>query len=261
MRGALTRVNAGRKTSMDSLGIDICLTAFSCSGSAPCSLWAHEYFNEMPRVVWVPGTNSTQFEAVGTDAGRDLVGWAAQRAKCETRDVRRIAVVTFSAGWGFVHRLLNSPARQRIDSIILLDGMHTNDLTAAKLFAADAANKRTWLCMAHSQIKPPFVSTSITNREVMRGAYATGVQGCEIAPEYVTSAVLDKPVTLGNQYGRRTFDHDPLVEQDNVGDAWRLEYEGDNAAIHIYCASFVQPRLWRWLGERWADTERGVRAL
>ena len=241
--------------------MDICLTAFACSSSAPCSQWAKDYFAEPPAVVWVPGNNSTQFEQVGQQAAMDVVAWSAFHARCKPEEVGRIAVVTFSAGWGFVYRLLKSAAaRSKIDAVILLDGMHTRDLDGPKAFAASAARGGPLLLMAHTQIVPPYVSTTVTNTEIMGAAYTTGRQGCAVAPEYVSAAVLDAPVTLGNQYGHRTFDHDTLERQDNVGSAWCLEYEGASAADHIYCCLRVQPRLWRWLGERWADTTVGVQA-
>jgi hypothetical protein len=95
----------------------------------------------------------------------------------------------------------------------------------------------------------------------MGAAFQTGIQGCAVAPEYVSAAQLDKvPLTLGNQYGHQTFDADPLAQQDNVGNAWMLEYAGGNAGIHIYISTYVAPRAWRWLGERWADPAAGIRA-
>jgi hypothetical protein len=162
--------------------------------------------------------------------------------------------VTFSAGWGFLYRLLKSNSASRINAVILLDGMHTNDLGGCKDFAERAAlggPSAPFLVMAHSQIVPTYVSTKTTNTAIMQAAFGTGIQGVNLAPDYVTNAVLDKPVTCGNQYGRRTFTTDPLCAQDNVGNAWRLEYDGASAAEHIYIAGHVQPRLWRWLGEVW----------
>ena len=241
--------------------MDICLTAFACSSAAPCGQWAKDYFASPPAVVWVPGNSSSQFEQVGQMAANDVVAWSAAHARCKADDVGRIAVVTFSAGWGFCYRLLKSAAaRSRIDAIILLDGLHTRDLDGVKSFCAEAARGGPMLVMAHSQIVPPYVSSTVTNTEVMGAAYATGLQGCSVAPDYVSAAVLDgAPITLGNQYGHQTFDHDPLVQQDNVGSAWCLEYEGNNAGIHIYISTHVAPRMWRWLGERWNQPE-GIRA-
>jgi hypothetical protein len=161
-----------------------------------------------------------------------------------------------------VQRVLKSSAWQRVDAVILLDGLHTADLAPFTRFASAAAAGDAagpMLVMAHSQIVPPYVSTKTTNTAVMAATIAACPgKDVDLAPEYVTSAQLDAPITLGNQYGRHTFDHDVLVEQDNVGNAWRLEYEGNSAAIHIYIAQLVQPRLWRWLGERWNNPATGV---
>lgn len=231
---------------------NVILTAFACGKSAPCERWASEMFDEPAAVGWVPGANSSQFEASGRDAAADVESWAAAKARCPADEVGRIAVVTFSAGWGFAYRLLlNSAASERVDSLIVLDGIHTHDLSGFKRFAAKAATGSKMMVLAHSQIVPPYVPTKVTNREIMAAATQANPGSCELAPDYVTSALLPGPIACGNQYGRETYQSDPLVEQDNSGGAWRLEYRGGNAAIHIYIANHVQPRIWRMLADRW----------
>ena len=243
--------------------VDIVLTAFSCSAAAPCGDWAKRWFKEPPRVVWVPGANSQQFENVGISAGQDLVAWAAAHAQCLPSEVRRIAAVTFSAGWGFAYRLMRSPTVGMLDTVLLLDGMHTTDLGGPKVFAecaAHGAEDNPTLIMAHSQIVPPFVSSTTTNNEIMAAALACWPSPLPelMAPDYVSHAVLDQPVTCGNQYGKRTFTTDPLCKQSNCGNAWCLEYADASAAGHIYIATVAQPRYWRWLAERWAEPTAGV---
>lgn len=237
-----------KKTTM----IDVVLTAFSCGGSAPCGKWASELFDSPPTVVWVPGANSTQFEKIGRDSSQDIRAWAAAHARCPLGDLGRIAVVSFSAGWGFPYRLLLNPvAAESVDATIILDGIHTHDLSGFKKYAARSATNQAFLAMAHSQITPPYVPTKITNREIMSAATASNPDSCELAPEYITSVQLESPIHCGNQYGRQTYTTDPLVEQDNSGSAWRFEYQGSDAAIHIYIANYVQPRMWKLLADRW----------
>ena len=243
--------------------VDVVLTAFSCSNAAPCNEWAKRWFKEPPKVVWVPGADSLQFENAGTSAGQDLVAWAAAHAQCLPSEVRRIAAVTFSAGWGFAYRLMRSPTVGALDTVLLLDGMHTHDLGGPKVFAECAAHgdpTNPTLIMAHSQIVPPFVPSKVTNTEIMGAAKACWPGGIAAvdAPDYVSHAALDAPVTCGNQYGKHTFTDDPLAAQENAGNCWRMEYAGNDAAIHIYIATVAQPRYWRWLAERWADPTAGV---
>lgn len=244
---------------------DVCLTAFACSGAAPCTSWAKQFVNP-PRVVWVPGANSSQFETTGRLWSQDLLGFCSNRASIPKETINRIAVITFSAGWGFLYRLLYSPsAMLKVDTVILLDGMHTSHLDNAKYFANRCCEQGSpdgdpMMIMAHSQITPAYVSSKDTNSAIFAHALSRHPgPSNNIAPDYITNAQLDKPIRLGNQYGKHTFDHDPLVVQENVGNLWRLEYEGSDAAIHIYIATQLQPRLWRWLAERWADETVGVR--
>lgn len=239
--------------------MDAIVTAFACSKQAPCSEWAAQWFNEQPRVIWVPGANSTQFESVG-GAITNLPSWVAQRSAGV--QPHRIAIVTFSAGWAFVHEILKR-CSGAVDSVILLDGLHSRDLAYWQMFAARAAKgdaTSPLLIMAHTHITPPFVATRVTNYKVFEAAIASNPNAeSQLLPAYVNVAP-ELPVTLGTDVGgHRTIAVDPLLDVSAVGGCWKLAYAGDDAAAHQYVAWHVQPRLWRWLAERWnADPDAGV---
>lgn len=241
------------------------LTAFSNPGSTIVAQWLQRFINP-PTVVDIPGSNSTQFTQQGTIAQDDLSRYVHNR---NPKHNGRIAVVTFSAGWGFLHALSQSPAAMGlIDTVILLDGLHTRarleGLEAYVARASYGAPMDPMVLLLHSQIIPPFISSKATNELLMRSAkeHPRALQPpLELRPlpgHFTNPQLYNLPtpsplnvVRLGNQYGHALYSADPIVDYDNAGNAWRVEYHGDNAAIHIYIAQYVQPRAWATLAERW----------
>lgn len=101
-------------------------------------------------------------------------------AVLEARGVRihRIYLTGFSAGYGAIRAILRSAA-DRIDGVMLLDGLHTGytpdgELEAEKMepfrrFAQEAANQAKTMIVTHSQILPPnYASTSETGEDLLR---------------------------------------------------------------------------------------------
>ncbi|MBK9264018.1 MAG: hypothetical protein IPM54_29975 [Polyangiaceae bacterium] len=87
--------------------------------------------------------------------------------------VRKIALSAWSAGYGAIEQILRQPAGKRIDSVILLDSLHTGytDERAKTLktvqiepfidFAKQAAKKQKFMFLSHSSIIPPgYASTT-----------------------------------------------------------------------------------------------------
>ncbi|NJO18548.1 MAG: hypothetical protein HC877_23305 [Thioploca sp.] len=108
---------------------DIILCAFNCGGSFNCSEEA-EKFSQPPKLVYIPGNGSNAFKQYAinnhkNDSVLDNI----------LKDVGRVALITFSAGWGFTTEVLKSKKdRERIDTIILLDGLHQTTLDDWKAF-------------------------------------------------------------------------------------------------------------------------------
>lgn len=90
----------------------------------------------------------------------------------EHLEIGKIGLSSWSAGYGAVQRVLDSAMASRVDSVILLDGLHTSftNTEGAKLtlapfvrFAQRAAEGETFMHVSHSSILPPgYASTTET---------------------------------------------------------------------------------------------------
>jgi hypothetical protein len=87
--------------------------------------------------------------------------------------IRKLALSSWSAGYGAIEQILRQPAGKKVDALILLDSLHagysdeqTHTLKAEQLtpfiaFAKRAAAKQTFMFMSHSSIIPPgYASTT-----------------------------------------------------------------------------------------------------
>ncbi len=254
---------------------DVILTVYSCSGSAPCSSWAKQFFKEEPLVINVPGQGGSDFRTRARAWGKtgDLFQAAVNQLAPQYKNIkiRRRAVVTFSVGWSFMDEVFKFSAEiDRLNAYILLDGCHTEDLKHWYPFAIRAANLESFMVMAHTEIKPPFVSTSVTNKKMF-------VEGCKFneitttapkletsPPDYVTNyilpaggititvaAVKDKEGKVIAPAVSRHWDKDPLVKWENRGGLTKLHYSGNDKPDHVYIAQHVNKNLWHWLGDEW----------
>lgn len=248
---------------------DVILTAYACSAQSPCSVWAREMFEEEPIVLAVPGSGGNfmkkgrQWSATG-DAFRAALRELAPQHK--DVEIRRRAIVTFSGGWQLTHNILLQPKEQELlDACILEDGLHSDEVDHWVSFAKRAAGGKAWMMMAHSRITPPYVSSKITNGMVFRGAIADGsLPRLDQLPAYVANPLLPSegiriPVSsVKDATGKvimpaetKVWTKDCLVDWDNRGNLYLLEYEGDDRPDHIYIAWQVAPRLWQMLADHW----------
>ncbi len=81
--------------------------------------------------------------------------------------VRRLGLSSWSAGYGAIEQILQQPAGKRVDTVILLDSLHTGYIDESKKtlkvdqiapfvdFARRAAAGKTFMFMSHSSIIPP----------------------------------------------------------------------------------------------------------
>lgn len=249
---------------------DVIITVFANSTQAPCNKWAQEFFSEEPIVLTVPGGGGNDFRAKAINWTRsgDTFAAALKELRPDLKDVEvgRRGLVTFSAGWAFADELLKSATeKDRLDAYLLLDGCHTNVLAQWISFASRAANLDAFMVMAHSCIKPPFISTTITNSEIFRRAAASN--SADMAkpevesdiPDYVLNAVITDPITisLGASPGlpgvSKKWPKDVLMNSENRGGLTRLQYSGNDRPDHVYIAWYVAKRLWKWLGEEWSE--------
>jgi hypothetical protein len=175
----------------------------------------------------------------------------------------RIALVAWSAGYGAVLRILEQPAlAERIDAVILLDGIHIGrvpghrapaiaQLAPYERFARWAIEGRKLLTITHSDIAPDaYVGAHDTTDLLLRRLdvlrWAGGEEG-EIPDIPAAQGVLSRqlrlplsPLTMA-QRGRLTV----------------RGYAGDQAEHHVYhlleMASIALPDLAAW----WARPREG----
>ncbi|HEX6275747.1 MAG TPA: hypothetical protein VFZ53_22050 [Polyangiaceae bacterium] len=139
-----------------------------------------EWVQSMTRPVFVAqtlGIGSGPYETTYKDPGgfERFVKNVEQALSTEVRKAkaRRIGLSAWSAGYGAVQEILRQPAwRDRIDTVVLLDGMHAgyygDGLNEAQLepfvrFAKKAASDKALMIVSHSSIIPPgYASTTET---------------------------------------------------------------------------------------------------
>jgi len=97
----------------------------------------------------------------------------ARHAGRPSARIRKLALSSWSAGYGAIEQILRQPAGKKVDAVILLDSLHAGyvDESAHKLkvdqltpfidFARRAARRQTFMFMSHSSIIPPgYASTT-----------------------------------------------------------------------------------------------------
>lgn len=257
---------------------DIIITIFANSSQAPCAQWAKEYFTNEPIVLTVPGAGGTDFrnKMIAWAKTGDAFAAALKSLRPDLKDVEigRRGLVTFSVGWAGADELFKFPAeREKLDAYLLLDGCHNNVLDHWVAYATRAANMDAFMAMSHSSIKPPFVSSTITNSLIFRLAThandaLTDKPQVETAiPEYVLNVKIDEPIkiSLGASPGlpaiSKTWTADALIAHENRGNLTRLGYSGSDRCDHVYIAWYVAKRLWQWLGEEWSAVQEETREV
>jgi hypothetical protein len=244
---------------------DVIITVYSCSAMAPCSRWASSFFKDEPLVVVVPTGQFRQKAQKWAKTG-DMFKAAAKDMLKKDIEVNRRALVTFSLGWIFADEMFKYDEEiNKLDAYLLLDGCHTKFLNNWIKFAARAIKKDAFMAMAHTEIKPPFISSTETNTKILRGArklFEEEVKNIDV-PEFVSDAKLPDngiTVSLGAAGSlppiSKKWTKDPLVEQEVIGNAVKLHYSGNDRPDHVYIAWQVNKVLWNWLGDMWSTKEK-----
>jgi hypothetical protein len=220
---------------------------------------AKELFRDEPLVLVVPGSGG-DFIRYGREwtATGDVFRAALRQLSPANKDIEigRRALVTFSAGWQFGHGILGSQKeRDRLDAYLVEDGIHTSELTRWTSYATRAAKGEALMAMAHTNIVPPFVSTTTTNTKVFKDAMAAAGAVLELDltehlanPEFPAEGIR---VRAGSPPATKKWDKDPLKEWERAGQLYRLDYGGTTGSDHMFISWIVGPRLWRVLADRW----------
>jgi hypothetical protein len=104
---------------------------------------------------------------------RSIEASVAKHAGIKAAKVRKLALSSWSAGYGALDQILRQPASKKVDAVILLDSLHAGyadeqngtlkveQLTPFVTFAKKAAAKQAFMFMSHSSIIPPgYASTT-----------------------------------------------------------------------------------------------------
>lgn len=110
-----------------------------------------------------------------------IEGAVARHAGRPSAKVRRLALASWSAGYGAIEQILRQPIGKRVDSVVLLDSLHAGyvdeaaktlkaeQLTPFVAFAKRAAARQTFMYLSHSSIVPPgYASTTEVADYVVR---------------------------------------------------------------------------------------------
>jgi hypothetical protein len=117
--------------------------------------------------------NTFRDPAAFTRLLKEVEAKVAEKAGRKQARARRIGLSAWSAGYGAVEEILRQPlGRERVDSVILLDGLHCDyqgdgfvqtTLDPFVRFAKEAAANRRLMIVSHSSIIPPgYASTTET---------------------------------------------------------------------------------------------------
>lgn len=106
---------------------------------------------------------------------RSVEAAMAQKTGKKNAYVRKLALTSWSAGYGAIEQILRQPAGKKVDAVVLLDSLHAGyadeqekTLKVEQLepfldFAKKAAAKQKFMYMSHSSIIPPgYASTMET---------------------------------------------------------------------------------------------------
>jgi hypothetical protein len=117
--------------------------------------------------------NAFSSPALFTNLLASIEAAVAHHAGRQSAKIRKLALSSWSAGYGAIEQILRQPAAKKVDALILLDSLHAGytdeqahtlkaeQLTPFIAFAKRAAAKQTFMFMSHSSIIPPgYASTT-----------------------------------------------------------------------------------------------------
>lgn len=235
-------------------------------------------FAEPPLLVQVtPGEGTTE-------AGR--YGGAAARLRDHTGSIlrpllrsalpqgvrpRRVALVSFSAGWGFLSAVINSPDREWVDAVILVDSLAIpRSFASGPLYLstgwqqfldqAGAAGVKAPLVVSSCVTGIPSLSPLVgsTSQSTHLALERASAQGATTAPAFPLEQLVAQPpeswpltITGGNPPSTEVFQAPPTPDVQQAGNVVGCFYPGKGGPAHIFQAWHVQPRLFRTFLAPW----------
>lgn len=189
------------------------------------------------------GAYSTAFASphVFTNLIASVEAAMAKRSGKKKAFVRKLALSSWSAGYGAIEQILRQPAGRKVDSLVLLDSLHAGyvdeqqkTLKTAQIepfvaFAKRAAAGRAFMFMSHSSIIPPgYASTT------------------EVA-SYVVHELRGKP-RKAHERGVLGLE---MIERFDRGGFHMRGYEGDDKPDHCAHIGLMKEIVGRHLQPRW----------
>ncbi len=245
---------------------DVIISVFASSPQASTSSWANKHFDDPPIVLNLSAPSQFRNLIQTWSKTRDLFQAALRAHGYQNVTVRRRGLVTFSAGWAAMDELLKIPSESdKLQALILLDGGHTDILEPWISWAQKAIELDKFCILAHSEIQPPFISSQEHNTKIFQNAAKSSEKNKSapwvetILPEYLQpNQKLPQKITIslpgapGLPAVSKSWDIDPLVEVENLGNLTRCHFAGNDRPDHVYIAWYGQERFWRYLGEEWS---------
>lgn len=236
-----------------------------------------------PLVVQVmPGSGANEAARFGDAASklRDHTGSILKpllrRALPKGDRARRVALVSFSAGWGFATAVINSPDSEWLDALILVDSLAFPRSFAGSplylsqrwqdfLHAAGSAGVRAPLVVSSTVTGIPSLSPLVgsTFESTTRALEVANETPDIVVPPKFELAKLLEPlpeswpisITGGNPPSTQVFPAPPEPTVHQVGNVVGCLYPGSGGPAHIFQAYHVQPRLFRTFLQPWWAAE------
>lgn len=245
---------------------DVIISALACGGKMSCRKQADE-FKETPAVISI---NSS----IGVSTGGGTVQGFRQAASAlkstsngkksileplfdrQKITPRRVALVSYLEGWSFINEVVKSDDFLRIDTIIVLEGLNTRSDSLLRQWEHWEDKKK--LVLAYTQ-SPHKTASSKSGCSKLVTAF---INEKEIdVPKYIKSPILENSISIYSKSEipkTKIYHKDTLVKTWNSKSIMALEYEGKQSQDRTYIQQYVQPRLWRWLVDRWEDPTTGL---
>jgi hypothetical protein len=216
--------------------------------------------------ITILGVDSSPYERafVVPQAFDNLVGKIVERVgRLGLRDarVRRIAISTWSAGYGGLFHILRDPTRfERVDALLILDGLHFRyeDEVHGKVsplamepfvrYAREASEGRKLFWLTHSQVQTTgYANTTQTADHLLA---ALGLERRELDPETASppKVSLDVAVRAFPREARRWLSARSVAEK---GDFRVLGYAGRTPEDHMAHLIQMSVTVLPALAQRW----------
>jgi hypothetical protein len=247
---------------------DVILTVYSTSSLAPANQWAKDFFKEEPIILNMPGTGGASFRAKAIQWAKtgDLFAAALKELNPKLSkevNIRRRGLVTFSVGWSAADEILKFEKElSKLDAYLLVDGCHTPVLNNWINLGTKAAKWESLMIMAHSSIKPPFISATETNNKIFSESKnirnnSIGIKEDLQIPDYILNTKMDSPLKItapaaGNLPAiTKTWTQFPLKSAESCGGLVKLHYDGNDRPDHMFVCWHVQKQMYKLLSEFW----------